>query len=168
MSKKSLYHIQADYIKLAEQIEEAEGVLDENTEKALAISEQELTTKACNYGFVILQMENRSAAIDAEIKRLQALKKPIDNTVKRLKESVQGAMEMFGVKKIEGDTIKISFRKSNRLVTPENPDLSAIDEKFKITKTVVDLDKKAITDAIKAGEEIEGFSIGQFNNLQIK
>lgn len=167
-SNKSLYQINLEMLELAARIEDAEGVLDEQMEKALMIGEKELTEKAANYAFIIMQYEDRSAAIDREIKRLQALKKPVDNTIKRLKENVQTAMEMHGITKIETDTVRLSFRKSSRLIAITDSPIDALRAEFKIEEVIVKADTKKITDALKAGEQVMGYELREFNNLQIK
>jgi hypothetical protein len=165
---KNIYEIKTEYAELAAKLEDLGGVLEPEDERALAINQEELTAKACGYGFIILKFEDREAAIDKEIARLTALKKPVTNAIARMKASVQDAMELFGITKVEGDTIRLSFRKSTRLIKPETVDLKKIPAKFKTKEVVIKVDYKAITDALKAGEVIDGFELRDFNNLQIK
>jgi hypothetical protein len=55
-------------------------------------------------------------AIDAEIKRLQARKKSEQNKVERMKEAISNAMQHFGIYEVKTPTLRLSFRKSERVV----------------------------------------------------
>ena len=74
-------------------------------------------------------------------------------------------MEEFGINKIKSETLQLSFRKSESV---EVFDESLVDEKFKKVKTEISLDKTAIKNAIKNGEDVQGAKIVEKNNLQIK
>ena len=52
----SLYEIEKDHLQLVEQLIENGGELTPDIEAALALNEQNLTTKGTNYGFVIKQL----------------------------------------------------------------------------------------------------------------
>jgi len=151
-----------------ERIEDAEGVLDESTALALEINSEEVQVKGGNYGLMIRKYEGDIAAIDAEIKRLTALKKSKVSTVGRLKESISNAMQLFGITKIETPIIKLSFRKSTRLVETDDYNLTNLPEKYLTREEVVKVDKKAITADLKAGESVVGYELQDNQNLQIK
>ena len=175
--KKSLYNIEAEYLEIANQLED--GELSQELETALAINEKELQGKAIAYAYVIKDSEDTVTAIDAEIKRLQGLKKTKQNNVQRLKDTIQNAMELYGITEIKTETLKLNFRKSEGVVcTFDNPQKfdswwdvqkSLIGEEF--VTTVPELSKPnltAIKKAIKEGVEVEGFEIQERYNLQIK
>ena len=175
--KKSLYNIEAEYLEIANQLED--GELSQELETALAINEKELQGKAIAYAYVIKDSEDTVTAIDAEIKRLQGLKKTKQNKVQRLKDTIQNAMELYGITEIKTETLKLNFRKSEGVVcTFDNPQKfdswwdvqkSLIGEEF--VTTVPELSKPnltAIKKAIKEGVEVEGFEIQERYNLQIK
>ena len=86
--KKSLYQIEQEYLQIAQTIEDADGVLDEQMEQALIINQEELQTKAVKYALVIRQMDAEAAMLKAEIARMNALKKSKENTVDRLKDAI--------------------------------------------------------------------------------
>jgi hypothetical protein len=74
-------------------------------------------------------------------------------------------MNLYEVDKIETPLIKLSFRNSESVeITNEQQ----LDSRFIVTKTVTTPDKKAIKDAIKNGELVEGATISYNKNLQIK
>ena len=163
--KLSLYNIQQEYISLAEQIIDNDGLLSEEMEAALQINKDQLENKSQCYGFIVRQLEGECDMIDNEIKRLEAMKKSRGKTVDRLKESVSKAMLLYEIDKIETPTIKISFRKSESIEIEEE---SLIDEKYMTVKTTKTPDKKAIKEAIKAGEIVLGVTLKENQNIQFK
>lgn len=163
--KLRLYNIQQEYISLAEQIIDNDGLLSEEMEAALQINKDQLENKSQCYGFIVRQLEGECDMIDNEIKRLEAMKKSRGKTVDRLKESVSKAMQLYEIDKIETPTIKISFRKSESIEIEEE---SLIDEKYMTVKTTKTPDKKAIKEAIKAGEIVLGVTLKENQNIQFK
>ena len=163
--KLSLYNIQQEYISLAESIIDNDGLLSEEMEAALQINKDQLESKSQCYGFIVRQLEGECDMIDNEIKRLEAMKKSRGKTVDRLKESVSKAMQLYEIEKIETPTLKISFRKSESIEIEEE---SLIDEKYMTVKTTKTPDKKAIKEAIKAGEIVLGVTLKENQNIQFK
>lgn len=163
--KLSLYVIQQEYISLAESIIDNDGLLSEEMEAALQINKDQLESKSQCYGFIVRQLEGECDMIDNEIKRLEAMKKSRGKTVDRLKESVSKAMQLYEIEKIETPTLKISFRKSESIEIEEE---SLIDEKYMTVKTTKTPDKKAIKEAIKAGEIVLGVTLKENQNIQFK
>jgi len=108
-------------------------------------------------------MEGEAAIIDAEIKRLQGLKKSRENTAARLKTTISEAMQLFGVQEIKTPVLKLCFLKSTTVETDEN-----LDANFVKTTTTTAPDKAAIKAAINAGEVVNGARLVEHFNLQIK
>lgn len=162
--KLSLYEIEKDHLQLVEQLIENGGEVTPEIEAALALNEQNLTTKGTNYGFVVKQLTGECAIIDGEIARLTALKKSRSKTIDKLENALTVAMQVFGVDEIKSPVMKINFRKSE---TVEFDDSGEIPEKFIVVKTSESPDKVAIKAAIKAGEEVPGAYIKVNQNLQI-
>ena len=161
----NIYKIQNEYQLLINQIIEAEGEMTYEIQQALEINEQQLQSKAIDYCYVIKQLDSDCEQIDAELKRLQQLKKVRTNLAERLKDTISNAMNLYEVEKIETPLIKLSFRNSESVeITNE----SQLDACFIVTKTVSTPDKKAIKDAIKNGVFVEGATISYNKNLQIK
>jgi hypothetical protein len=161
--KKSLYNIEKEYLEIANQLED--GELSPELETALAINERELQGKAIAYAYVIKDSEDTVSVIDAEIKRLQGLKKTEQNKVTRLKETISNAMEFYGITEIKTETLKLNFRRSEGVVGSNDyltDDLVTIVPEQRKPNLV------AIKAAIKEGIEIEGYSIEERYSLQIK
>jgi uncharacterized small protein (DUF1192 family) len=166
--KKSLYQIEQEYLQIAQTIEDADGVLDEQMEQQLMINQDELQVKAVKYALVIKQMDAEASILKAEIARMNALKKSKENAVARLKEVIVGAMQMHGITKIQGDLITLLFRKSQKVMQTdaEMDAVSVLPERYLRRKTEVDT--STIRAALKSGEVVDGFELVENQSLQLK
>lgn len=167
----SIYNISSDLKKIYEDLDNGNGIDLETGEikpeimQQLSISRNELETKAVDYGYVIKAFDDEIDIIDREIERLEERKAYVKKNKERMKTIVGSAMEEFGINKIKSETLQLSFRKSESV---EVFDESLVDDKFKKIKTEISLDKTAIKNAIKNGEDVQGAKIVEKNNLQIK
>lgn len=160
---KTLFEITQEAIELASLLEEGEFTAE--MEQQLAITQSELTEKATNYGKVIKTIEGDISVIDAEIKRLQALKSAKGKVIDRMKESVSNAMQAFHVDKIESPIMKIYFRKSEAV---EVEDENLVPDEYKLSRVTVSPDKIRIKKMIQSGEMVPGCQVIEKLNLQIK
>lgn len=117
----SLYTIQNNYLYLINQIQENEGVLDEETNKLFDFTQEEFAEKAEEFCKIIRTLDTDCLGIDAEIERLTKLKANKSNLSDRLEKSLAEALKMFGTKDSKKDiwryefgTFKISTRKSEK------------------------------------------------------
>jgi len=161
--KKSLYNIEAEYLEIANQLED--GELSPELETALAINQTELQNKAVAYAYVIKETEDTVTIIDQEIKRLTAIKKSQNNKAERLRFAISNAMQMFDIHEIKTGTLTLNFRRSEGCVGSNDnlPDefITVVPEQRKPSLT-------AIKAAINEGREVEGYEIETRYNLQIK
>lgn len=163
--KLTIYQIEQSYNQLAEELIENGGELTPSLEEALAITEEQLQNKSVAYSFVIKQMDADVDIIDAEIKRLQALKKQREKASEYLKERIKHAMDTFQIDEIKTPLVKINFRKSESV---EVDDVNQLPSLYKVVKVTEQADKAAIKAAIKDGVEVTGCRIETHRNLQIK
>ena len=141
----------------------AQGELTPELENKLVITKQELAEKSVNYALVILNNQADSNAIDAEIKRLKALKDAIDSTTDKLKEAVSNAMLMHDLTEVKSPLVKMSFRKSKSVHITDENELDASFFEYKRT-----VNKTAIKKAIEGGELVVGAELIEKQNLQVK
>ena len=128
---------------------------------------------------ILIQLENKGAGlvqyfrntdttldtIDAEIKRLQGLKKSLENKVDNFKSYIIFNMERMGVKKIETGLGTLSLKASKSV---DIYDESLIDKKF-VTQVIKEkISKTDLKKAIENGEEVQGARVVSKNSLQIK
>jgi hypothetical protein len=163
--KVALYQIEQEYLNIVQSIIDAGGEITEEQETALSISKEQLQNKGVCYGFIVKELEGNVDLIDLEIKRLQALKKPLVNSIDRLKNNLSQAMQMFDVTELKTPLLKINFRKSESI---EVTDIDLLDTDFVKTTITKAADKIAIKEAIKAEIPVRGAVLITNYNLQIK
>jgi len=159
----NLYEITREAMELASLLETEE--LTPELEQALVINQDQLQAKANNYAKVIVNIQSDADAIDAEIKRLKAMKESKERAITRLKEAVKNAMLVSSIEKIESPLFKLSIRKSEAV---EIDMLEGLPSEFVNIKNVMTPDKLAIKEAIKRGEFVLGARLVDNFNLQIK
>lgn len=162
MEAITLYQISEDQRRLNAMLEETGGELTPELEEALAITEQNFVSKAENYGKAILHYKQMVAAAKAETERIKAIQKTCENAIARMEERLRDAMILFDKPKVEMATLKLSLRKSERVVIDDENNLPAdcIVVKTEVSKTEV---KRHL----KAGETI-GAHLEENQSLQIK
>jgi hypothetical protein len=159
----NLYEITQEAQYLAALLETEE--LTPELEAELLINQEQLQSKGINYAKVIANYQSESDAIDAEIKRLKAMKESRDKKVTWLTESLKKAMLVSGIEKIESPLFKISLRRSEA-VEVEIPEALPVD--WQVKKVTITADKVAIKKAIKEGYSITGARLVENFNLSIK
>jgi hypothetical protein len=159
----NLYQITQEAQYLAALLETEE--LTPELEAELLINQEQLQSKGINYAKVIANYQSESDAIDAEIKRLKAMKESSDKKVTWLTESLKKAMLISGIEKIESPLFKISLRRSEA-VEVEIPEALPVD--WQVKKVTITADKVAIKKAIKEGYSITGARLVENFNLSIK
>ncbi|CAB4183604.1 Siphovirus Gp157 [uncultured Caudovirales phage] len=160
---KTLYEISETQLAILGDIELNDGEITTEIQQRIDLLAENFEQKAIAYAYVIKQYEGEETLIEAEIKRLQELKKKSAKVSDYLKERISAAMIEFNLTEIKTPTLKLSFRKSEAV---EVVDESLLAQKyFSYTPKV---DKTEIKNAIKAGEEVTGARIISNLNLQIK
>lgn len=164
----ALYDLAGQYKRLTEQLADmdmdAQTVADTIEASGLV---DDLSTKAQGCELVARSLEAFVPAIDNEIKRLTALKKQRQTKADGLRDYIKMNMEAAGITKIEADLFKLSIAKNPPAVDVFEQDL--IPESF-MTKPEPQRpvpDKKAITDALKAGDEVPGARLTQSTRLKV-
>jgi len=159
----NLYQITQEAQYLAALLETEE--LTPELEAELLINHDQLQSKGINYAKVIANYQSEADQIDAEIKRLKAMKESRDKKVTWLTESLKKAMLISGIEKIESPLFKISLRRSEA-VEVEIPEALPVD--WQVKKVTITADKVAIKKAIKEGYSITGARLVENFNLSIK
>jgi len=165
MEKLNLFQIEQQYMVLAASIIDNGGECSDEQIEALQINKTDLETKARSYGYVVLDLESEVKQIDAQIKRLSAMKSARNKTIDRLKETVSKAMQLFEISEVKTATLKINFRKSESV---EIDNLDLLDATYKVEKVSVTANKVKIKEDIKAGISVTGAILQVNQNLQIK
>lgn len=190
---KNLYSIELSYLQLMQDIEENEGILEEEQEKQLEITKENFAETSENLIKIVKTLESQIDFCNKEIERINKLSKVKQNMIDRLEKSLLEAIKLFGEKdpkkdiwRYEVGSFKLSTRQSKQVVIDE--ELIGNEWKTVVIKdrlTLVELDNiikllgkpiKATTDILKTpikeqldmGIEIEGASIETKYGLTIK
>jgi len=146
---------------------------DENEDMAQAVSdtmemiEGEFNDKALSLVNVMKNIGAGIPSINAEIARLTARKKTIENNQAHMTKYLQTNMEASDISKIECPLFTITLAKGRDIVSVDDED--AIPAEYMNYKTDASPMKKEILAALKSGEEINGVSlIKSSNSIRIK
>ena len=163
----TLYQLTDDYLTLLEMAEDPDmdeqALMDtmEGIEGALEI-------KAEGYAKVIRTLEGDAAACDAESKRLRNKKQAIERNIDRMKKALQYAMEVTGKTKFKTALFSFGIQKNPASVVIDEGYIENIPDRFLIPQDP-QIDKKAIKEALKAGEDLEGIAhLSETYSLRIR
>ena len=173
----NLYELTAEQARIEDLLEENGGEITPEIEEALTLTAEALPKKVDGYGVLIRQFAAAEAACDAEIKRLQGLKKTAQNAQKGMKDRILYAMQTFGFDKLAGETTKFSTRASKAVDV--NEDVLLMNYREKIARFVstlpdwisleVKVSKQVIKDTYKAtGITPEGAQVVENTSLIMK
>lgn len=163
----TLYQLTDDYLTLLEMAEDPD--IDEQALKdTMEGIEGALEDKAEGYAKVIRTLEGDAAACDAESKRLRNKKQTIENNIKRMKAALQYAMQATGKTKFKTALFSFGIQKNPAAVVIDEGYIENIPDRFLIPQDP-QIDKKAIKEALKAGEDLEGIAhLEQTESLRIR
>lgn len=107
--------------------------------------------------------QTRIAEIESRIEQLEKDKARFGKAIEFAEKAIRANLPEG--KKIKTDEVSVSWRKSEAVVCGDAAFLPA---QFQRVKTTIEADKKALKEALTAGEKIEGVSLETKNNLVIK
>lgn len=116
--------------------------------------ELEFNDKAVQIGNLLMNLDPFEKGIDAEIKRLQAKKKALQDRKDSIVDYLRHNMQECGISKIECPAFTITLRKATAIAEIENED--ALPDEYISVKTTFAPDKKAILAALKEGKDVPG------------
>lgn len=163
----NIYEITQDYLTIMRMMEDPE--LDPQTlADTLEAVEGELEVKAENYAKIMRNLEGDIVAIKAEIDRLSAKKRAIENNIKFMKETLQEAMIITGKTKIKTDLFDFNIQRNVPSVVIDTDDVFKIPDEYLKYKEP-EVDKAAIKEAIKKGADLTGIAhLEQGSSLRIR
>jgi predicted nuclease with TOPRIM domain len=156
-----LYELTHNYLSVMEMAEEMDT---ETLRDTLESIQEEIEDKAENIAKLIKNLNADVDALKAEEKRLADRRKSIENKVTNLKDYLFNQLEVSGLTKVKRPTITVSIQNNP-------PSLKVLDESLLSDYMIpVDpkLDKKAIMQAIKDGQEVEGVEVHQTKGIRIR
>jgi len=128
----------------------------------------ELEVKATNVAAFARNLEASAEAIKNAEAAMANRRRSIERRAERLRDYLKSNMERVGILKIESPQFCLSIKKNPPAVHVEAPELVPA-EFMKIPPPPPPiLDKKAIGDALKAGDDVPGCRLEQGTRLEIK
>lgn len=144
------------------QVDEETGEIEPATLESVQIASEEKIIATAMY---IRRLDALNKATKETIQDLQERVRADSKRIEALKYLMTKAMDSLQYTEVKSPEVTLSFRKSSSV---EITDSDALPEQFLRTKTVVEPDKAAIKNALKAGEKIQGAQLVESRNLQIK
>lgn len=120
----------------------------------------DLDTKIKNIALWIINLRSDAEQLEEQEKKFRERKTSAKNKAESLKNLLDGFLS--GEKRSYPEVV-ISYRKSEQVAVDDD---AKLDDRFLRIKT--EIDKTALKDALKHGENIEGARLEVKNNIQIK
>ena len=159
----TLYNLTAEYMELLAMAEDQE--LDPKTlQDTFEGLQGEFEQKADNYAVVIKTLKGQEDMLDAEIKRLQERKQILGNNQKRLKESLENAMNLTGNRKFKTLLHSFNIQKNPPSLYIDDPE--SVPEDFYTLKKV--FDNVAIKNYLKENGQADFAHLVQGESLRIR
>lgn len=161
----SMFQIQNQYKTLMMFIEDNDGVIDEEVEKILTITQEQIQEKAHNYVLIIKEWEAKVAQAKEAAEQVAKYKKSIERNIEILKDNLLNAVNTFGP--IETAPFKITTRKSEAIEIENEDELA---DRFFTEKVVKTASKTLIKEFFKemSVAKIPGARLVQNQSLTIK
>lgn len=159
----TLYNLTAEYMELLAMAEEEDldpQVLADTFEGL----QGEFEDKADNYAIVIKTLKGQENMLDAEIKRLQERKQILSNNQKRMKESLENAMNLTGNRKFKTLLHSFNIQKNPPSLVWDNKD--AVPKEFYTLEKV--FDNAAIKKYLKENGQADFAHLVQGESLRIR
>ena len=157
-----LYELTDDYLNLLEVAEELDEETFQNTLEAI---EDAIEDKVENTAFLIRNLEADIKTLKDEEKRLKGRRQALENKVARMKDYLFEQLEKAGIDRVKRPLITVSIQNNP-------PSVRVIDEKIIPSDFIIPvapkIDKKAILERLKKGEEVPGVELAQGRSLRIR
>jgi hypothetical protein len=162
-----LYLLAQDYRATADKL--ADMDLDEQTlADTLEGMSGDLEVKATNTAMFCRNLEASAAAIKEAESQMAARRKAIENRAARIKDYLLASMMVAGVQKIECPHFKLAVRDNPPSVEVYEPGLIPAEFMRQPEPPPPAIDKAAIKEAIKSGQEVPGCKLTRGQRLEIK
>jgi len=162
-----LYKLADEYQALLLAVEASEGVLDEDSEKALDEIQEDFAAKVENVAKLVRAREAERDAIKAEADRLAKRARACDGQARWLKEYIKHQMMRAKREVVEGEILKV--RLQNNPASCNVLDQSALPEDFiREIPAKFEPDKKSIIAALKDGAKVPGAELVQGQSVRIR
>lgn len=157
----SLYELTQDMLYLQSLLEE--GEIDEQVyhDSVEGMCVEGKIENICKF---VKNLEHKAAAYGKEIARMSARKKTIENSIKRLKDSMLEHMVTVGHQKVEAGVFSVSVGTAKSVHVWDE---TLIPEEYLVHQPDK-VDKTAISKALKEGEDVPGAEVVESPYLTLR
>ena len=160
----TLYELTGDYLQVVEMMDDPD--IDAQTiADTLEAIDGEIEDKAENCAKFIVNATAERDGLAKEIERLTRRMKTNDETVKRIKEKLQYAMQITGKTKFKTPLFSFNIQKNPASVQIDEG--ATIPDKYLIAQEPK-IDRKGMIADLKEGIEIKGCTLTQSESLRIR
>lgn len=157
----NLYELAGNYLEVLDMITDG----DDRYLDTLEALDGAIEHKADNYARVMKTLEMGIEGLKGEEKRLATRRKYMENSVKRMKDSLQNTMIAMDKRKIKSELFTFSIAKNPHRM--ELLDDTLIPKDYFVPQPD-SLDRKKLTDDLKNGLSIDGAKLVQGESLRIR
>ncbi|MDD7545615.1 siphovirus Gp157 family protein [Actinobacillus porcinus] len=164
-----LYEIAEQYKNIAELLQNPEFAEEQDVIAALENIEDDFNHKVEQTVYILKNIESEIDPIDAEIKRLTAMKKARQNNIDRIKDRLKLNMKATGIDSVNCSLFKVSYRETENNAVELDEGLflaNNLNEDFVTVK--ITPNKTAIKNALKNGEDVIGAKLVNSQVLTIR
>ncbi|MDF1830644.1 siphovirus Gp157 family protein [Cycloclasticus pugetii] len=136
-----------------------DGATPEEVAEVIAAIEMDFKQKAVNIAYFMRNLSGFVESVKSEEVRLSTRRKQYEAHIDRMKNYLSDGMKESGITKADDGVISVSYGKPKPLLVID--DESCIPEKYLAIKVISSVDKKALLNDLKIGEEVKGASIGE-------
>lgn len=155
-----------DLLTLPEsEIVDEDGVVIRDVWKELEELQGERADKLVDSMRVAQELDENAKALNEEIARLTVRKKAFEERSKTIRARVAESMDRAQEKSVENNTARITLVKTKSVDILDETELPL---EMLRSKTVVEADKKAIGERLKAGEEVPGARLKENLSVRLK
>ena len=115
----TLFELSVNDQLVSQLLEDNGGEITPEIETLLEETKDLFPKKIDGYGVMLRKFKSLEEACDAEIKRVQGIKKTAQNSQKNMRRHIQDTMDLFGYQKLEGNMTKMYLTKSKSLDVDE-------------------------------------------------
>lgn len=162
----ALYELTEGYKSLWDLVDDSDSDLA-MIETALQTVEGAIEVKANNIIIFLKSLDADAKAIKEEEQRLSARRKAIENKHSSIKQYLQVQMELAGIEKLKTATHSIGLQNNPPALYVYDQDI--LNGKYlTLVPEHYEVNKKVLTDALKAGEQIKGAELTVGRSLRIR
>lgn len=186
---KSLYEIQDELQQIIDNIEENGGEVDEFTEEALKIKQEEFESKIESYCNAITMLKSEAECCKSEKQRINNIQNTKKNIIEKLKDRILDAVLTWGTTGKTGNKVlnlptRKLFTKCKEEFVPNEDRIATLSrfvqsyilelKKQGILMTGQDIDLKGMMAAINSiiraekGESYEPFTLNDLNYIELE